>query len=751
MNAEMVRGMELGGVKLLKLFWLTGLSFLAGITGIFSAVYPFAVLLAAVMYDKKSLYPALAAGGVLGAFFTLPSFYGLALYGLPVVLSLPLFFLLQYKKKEKPVWRMGVIGFVYLLCALSLPLAEFDILMHALSGAAACALLLPAISLRRLLTQIKRRKAVSRGEGECLLLFSVFLVSGLPMWAGLGLNLRFIAQIALLSAAALYFKGGSAAGGMMGVMCLVSGQTEMALFFGIAGFLADFAVRAGRYMLVPALFTVNFMAALALSRTLAFPVPVPSMVVGCLPLLFLPKNTARHIQEIFDRNARRYAGHSMARELAGKLNRAGGVFANLAQVFSVAEEDEKERRMALVGQVASTVCSQCKKYDYCFSDRYQDTLADLRRCAGMALKSDKLDMQNVPASLKARCENWVNIVLEMDKIAPGMPAKTTKNENQFMKNECLALSGMLAELARDCEACEPDEETAALVEDALVEEGISASVSCLRRKGIPEITLSMRSCKGRRDCLTALPRILESMFKEPFLCDRRDCDVTINTCSAVFMPAPRYRISACALREAKKGEEVCGDSYSLAELSGGRQLLAISDGCGSGSGAACESESAMGLLETLLEGGLPRQTAYNAMNRLLMLKSRSDGYSTLDSCIVDLHEGVCHWSKIGAVPGYILRKGRAERIEGDSLPAGILADIRPATVTKMLQPEDVILLVSDGVYDTLNREGEDRLAAYLQGKKVSPDRLCEEVLALAKEENGGAAPDDMTVLAAKIA
>lgn len=723
----------------------------AAALGLFSSLYPFAPLLAAVCAQKKKLYTALVLGTLAGAIITLPTLYGICLYWLPTALLLPLVYVLERFKKTALGWKAGAITLSYALTALLVPMLEYDLLLHALTALTACALLPAAAGTERLVTQLKKRRAVSRGEAESLLVLAVLAACGLPEWNAGGFGFRLLIQTALLCFAALYLHAGEKTGAMLGLLWLIAGRVDLALVFGFSGLTAALALRAGRFLVPFGILLSNCVAALVLTRSLSLPLPVFTLFLGSVPVIALPSKVQKRAGEIFEHNPAAQPGYSLAKSLGEKLSRSGLLFTNLAQVFSAAEEDEKQKRMALVGQTASTVCTQCKKYDYCFSSRYADTLTDLRACAAAALRFGSLAMTAVPAPLKARCEHWVNIAAEMTRLAPLLTVTQAKNENQFMKNECLALAGLLNQMAEECESCEPDDATAASVADALLEHGYTTTVSCLRRKNQPEITVHMRACRGTRDCKTHMLRILKDIFGTPFVCDRRDCETTVNTCSMVFLPEPKLKINACALREAKAGEPVCGDSYSLAELPHGKQLLAISDGCGSGGAAACESESAMNLLETLLEGGLPEGVAYDAMNRLLALKSREDGYSTLDSCIVDLHDGVCTWSKIGAVPGYLVRQGKAERIEGDSLPAGILNTVKPATVNKLLQKDDLLVLVSDGVYDALTREGSDQLADYLAATPPPPDKLCEQVIRLAISANGGKAQDDMTVLAARIA
>jgi len=134
-----------------------------------------------------------------------------------------------------------------------------------------------------------------------------------------------------------------------------------------------------------------------------------------------------------------------------------------------------------------------------------------------------------------------------------------------------------------------------------------------------------------------------------------------------------------------------------------------------------------------------------------LLRSRGDGYSTLDMVEIDLEEGVAEWTKIGAVPGYLLRNKRAERIDAGALPMGILNNIQPAVVKKLLREGDILVLVSDGIYDSLFQGGEDGILGYLNSQKEeNPQAIAENLLKRAATACGGKARDDMTALAVRV-
>lgn len=105
--------------------------------------------------------------------------------------------------------------------------------------------------------------------------------------------------------------------------------------------------------------------------------------------------------------------------------------------------------------------------------------------------------------------------------------------------------------------------------------------------------------------------------------------------------------------------------------------------------------------------------------------------------------------KIGACPGYILREGRAVSYECASLPAGIVDSVHPGIIKKLVRGGDVIVLVSDGVYDAL-AGNEDGIKTYLENNgQLGAEELAKGLLSKALEAYSGNARDDMTALAIK--
>ena len=176
-------------------------------------------------------------------------------------------------------------------------------------------------------------------------------------------------------------------------------------------------------------------------------------------------------------------------------------------------------------------------------------------------------------------------------------------------------------------------------------------------------------------------------------------------------------------------------------------ILSISDGMGSGPSAYRESEQVIELLEQFLEAGFRKETAVRLIHAALMLQDNGS-FSSIDLCTVDLFTGLCEFLKIGAAATFLRRTGWVEEILSTSAPVGLTQEIEMETVKRQLEPGNFVVMVSDGVLDSLPQEDADGVlkeivaAQETENAAEMAENIIKEVLRM-----GQCRPeDDMTVL-----
>ncbi|MDR2090385.1 MAG: SpoIIE family protein phosphatase [Clostridiales bacterium] len=191
-------------------------------------------------------------------------------------------------------------------------------------------------------------------------------------------------------------------------------------------------------------------------------------------------------------------------------------------------------------------------------------------------------------------------------------------------------------------------------------------------------------------------------------------------------------------------ERVNGDAKSAMKVGGDKFIAALSDGMGHGEKAGRLSENAIGLIENFYRAGFTDDALLYLVNRLLC-GVNDGGFATLDMCVIDLKNGAANFIKMGSHDGYIRRKGQAEIIESRALPLGTSDAATPVASEKTLLPDDLVVMVSDGVGEAFDGDGLKNLVA--ASKTKNPQLLADLIMSKAVE-NG--VRDDLSVIVLRI-
>jgi stage II sporulation protein E len=147
----------------------------------------------------------------------------------------------------------------------------------------------------------------------------------------------------------------------------------------------------------------------------------------------------------------------------------------------------------------------------------------------------------------------------------------------------------------------------------------------------------------------------------------------------------------------------CGDSIRF--FSDGQEhfFALLCDGMGSGEDAAAISGICVSFLERLLRAGVGIDSALTLLNQHLCSRSISaaEFTSTVDLISVDLFSGKTHFIKSGAADSLILRGDQWYTVSSRTYPLGVLHSVDAQILPFSLQAGDRILMMSDGVMDTL--------------------------------------------------
>lgn len=206
-------------------------------------------------------------------------------------------------------------------------------------------------------------------------------------------------------------------------------------------------------------------------------------------------------------------------------------------------------------------------------------------------------------------------------------------------------------------------------------------------------------------------------------------------------PAPlraKYRLETASAGAAAEG--VSADVVRSFTGMRSQAHLLLCDGMGVGRAAAVDGTLAASLARQLLEAGFDAVSTVRLINIALSLPEGEAG-ATIDILTIDLARGVCRAYKAGGAPTYFVRAGRVGSLSSETLPVGILDEVRGSETKLDLGTGDVAVLVSDGMLAA----GDIWIQMELQRLwETSAQNIADALLEGAKKRRGARA-DDMTV------
>ncbi|HCR40718.1 MAG TPA: stage II sporulation protein E, partial [Lachnospiraceae bacterium] len=184
----------------------------------------------------------------------------------------------------------------------------------------------------------------------------------------------------------------------------------------------------------------------------------------------------------------------------------------------------------------------------------------------------------------------------------------------------------------------------------------------------------------------------------------------------------------------------------------GEMMVALADGMGTGKEAGDESETVMSLLEQMIEAGFKAEMAIKLINSSLVLKSEKQTFSTIDMSILNLFTGMCEFIKIGAASTFIKRENWVETISSTTLPIGMFGSVDYDTVAKKLYEGDIVIMVTDGVLDSIPEEDKEGYMEkmLMEIKSSNPQEIANRILDSTLQNSNYVPRDDMTIIAAGI-
>lgn len=197
--------------------------------------------------------------------------------------------------------------------------------------------------------------------------------------------------------------------------------------------------------------------------------------------------------------------------------------------------------------------------------------------------------------------------------------------------------------------------------------------------------------------------------------------------------------------------EVGGDYFEVVQVNDDRTAILIADVSGKGLGAALLTTMLQGALSGLTMGADPVKV-FNHVNRFLCRHAEVGRYATMFIGLLG-RDGMLEYIKAGHPSPLLLRQGQVSELytEG-SFPVGLIEEAEYSSACLQLEPEDTLVLFSDGVTEAEDPDHRlfevDGLTQVLCGQQgVRVEDLQQSILeAVRKFTKGAHQSDDLTLL-----
>ncbi|HNT03628.1 MAG TPA: stage II sporulation protein E [Bacillota bacterium] len=618
----------------------------------------------------------------------------------------------------------------------------------------------------------KNRRLLSSEEVVAVAVMAAFCFVGTEIYIA-GFSVKNIAVIFIIMIFAYLGNvgTGAAVGIIMGIVQALSGSILPSAIgvYGLCAMMCGILKNLGRYGCPLGFIISNALMTFYINGSTEvlirfYEILIASFLFVCIPQNYMKKLSGYKLSIAGEYLKEKSYSMRIKENTIERLSEFAGVYKSLADTLKDTIQDRSyfshTDAAQIIDQVVGKTCSDCGLAGSCWKRNFYNSYQYLFNLLTIIENGGKLKKDGCYKGFKERClkpeEIIENLKYYYDMYRNGLGWKKKINESRLLVSDQLKeVSAVVSDLALRIDMdVDFDRDMEELIMVGLDNDAVRVKDVIVARTGnTMDVDIRVDSCGGKRECIKNIIPIVNRVTGKKFNKREMTCDMIHGSiCSIKLKEAQRYQIATGIARMNKSGA-ISGDNYSFIELKDGKFMLALSDGMGTGPKAALESSTTITLLEKFLYAGFDKDVALKAINSLMLLKSNDETYSTVDMTVINQYNGEVEFIKVGAVSTFIKNEEGVQIIKTGTLPVGILSRIDVELVRKKLKDGDFVVMVTDGVLDC-NREIVDKekwLAELIRDVDTrNPQRLAEEILQSCLQANGGEAPDDMTVMAAKV-
>lgn len=722
----------------------------------FGKYAPFGVALAAAV-PKAGLWPAII-GGIFGYLLPSPVYMPFRYIAAIAAVGAIRWSLSELKRVNTHAFYAPVLAFLPLL-ATGMTMVLINNSMPSVAAMYVAESFLGAGSAyffcrtAKLIMEKRLRGAFDNMDVACLAVsLGVLILSFNEIGiSGISLGRILMVLMVLICAGAGGIAGGAIAGVAAGAISGFSGLglSYLSGAYGLGGLMAGVFAPLGKLFGAIAFIIAHGVASMQLGNGDAAFSGAIEVAIATVIYMVIPKS--RRLTEVFTLRRDKLSGDSLRNNIILRLNHASealsGVSDSVDQISYKLAQSSAPNINQVYNAAAGEICAGCSMRAVCWRKNKDASIAVFAALSPKLKEGGKIETADFKQEFRDRCSRVGEMRESVNKFYKDYLAREAAElraaqVRDIAGEQFKTTSTMLKDMAGEFSLYQSfDEEAAERVAEVFRKYGVYPIEVCCRVDSLGRMTIEAEIERSRDNKLNRghFAREVSSAcgrsFSPPCISNAE------RTCKIQMCQKPLLDVSVGMSQES--AGSLCGDSAVGFYDGQGRYIALISDGMGTGGMAAVDGAMASSMMESLLKAGIGYDTALRMVNAALMSKSQDETLATVDIAALDLFTGVCEFRKAGGT-GTVVRRGKkTEYVEQDSLPVGIIQDVKFALSDDSFRKDDIIVLLSDGA-TACGSDWICEMVADYAGE--SPEELAGEIVGYAKRHRNDGHRDDITAL-----
>lgn len=604
-------------------------------------------------------------------------------------------------------------------------------------------------------------KSFSQQEMASLVMTGCILILSFGAIAVENISVGRIAAVVIILLCARYgsVTGGSVSGIATGSVFSLSTSAMSFLCggYGFGGLMAGLFASIGKAGCAIAFTICNtIMSFSSADSSLVFSVFIETLI-GSTIFMILPKSVGNVVSPIFTHSTTDANSEALKRNVVMRLEFASKALGGVSECVNKVSDKLKKLyspTMEWVYQnVSCEICSGCGLRVYCWDKQKGITKDDFARLSDVLKKDGGVTAETVDVLFTKKCCKQGEIADSINYnynqyLSCQAAQRRVTGVRSVVAGQFAGLGTILSDMSNEFENyVSYDTDSSQRIEEFLHYSGlVPITCSCAIDKNavmFVEIELAQNyKEKLRKSVLThEVSKCCGRHFDSPCITNLD------NRVRITFNEVPYYDVEIGSSQHICDNGKLCGDSMNYFNNSTGNTVAIISDGMGTGGRAAVDGNMAVSIMTKLCKAGLSYSCALQVVNSALMVKSEDESLATLDIVDVNLFTGRVSMFKAGAPVTYIKKNGHLFKKGGDSLPTGILNDIKFCEESVSLSGDDWVVMVSDGALQKDDKWLENLVCTWNEG---SASDLATTVVNEAIKRRNDGHDDDITAIALKL-